>query len=217
MSLSKVEEYIETGNHQDLALLLSQSPEALDQETSQGVSPLLLACYYDKPQIIQTILQYCKTITFHEACAVGLLEPVKLILENEKEKADEFSEDGFSPLGLASHFGHADVVRYLLLKDADPNAASENGYNVYPLHSALSNQHNDVAKLLIESGANINVMQHGGITPLHLAASTGNIELIILLLEFGADITLKNEWDQNASDIAAENGFKEIAEILKTV
>src|SRR5690625_1813399 len=216
MSLSKVEQYIETGNHQDLALLLSQSSEPLTQATSQGVSPLLLACYYDKKQVISTILKYTQTITFHEACAVGLLNPVKQMLSEEQVKVDEFSENGFSALVLASHFGHESIVRHLLLHKANPNAASEDGYNVYPLHSALSNNHSEVAKMLIEAGANVNVVQHGGVTPLHLAVMHGNIDLLILLLEHDADITLRNEGGQNASDIAAEKGYREIADILKT-
>lgn len=214
MSLTILEEYIETGNHQDLDLLLSRMPELVQQKTSHNISPLLLACYYHKAPIVQVILKHLKSITIHEACAAGLTNQVEHIISINKEIIHEVSPDGFTPLGIASHFGKEDIVRILLSHHADPNTCSQNGYNVYPLHSALNINHTDISKMLIEAGAEVNVVQSQRLTPLHLAAQHGNIDIIILLLEHGADITVRNELGQNASDIAAERGFNEIADIL---
>jgi ankyrin repeat protein len=69
--------------------------------------------------------------------------------------------------------------------------------------------------MLIEAGAEVNVVQNARITPLHLAAQQGNIDIIILLLENGADISLRTDMGMTASDLAFEKGFKEIAEILR--
>lgn len=69
--------------------------------------------------------------------------------------------------------------------------------------------------MLIEAGAEVNVLQSSRISPLHLAAQEGNIDLIIVLLEHGANIAQKNELGQTPSDLAAQKGFLEIAEILK--
>lgn len=215
MDLTELEQYIETGNHQDLDLLLSKSPELLNNSTSHDISPLLLACYYDKKQVVQTILKHTQTINIHEACAVGLLVPVEGMISQQKSIVDQISENGFTPLGLASHFGNEDIVRCLLLHGADPNTPSQNGYNVYPLHAALSNNYSNIAKMLIEAGAHVNVRQNLNITPMHLAVQYGNIDLIILLLEHGADISIRNDSGQNPSDVAAEKGFSEISAILK--
>lgn len=211
----ELEQHIETGNYHDLDLLLVSSPDLLKKPTSQGVSPLLLACYYYKDKVIETILKHTKQITIHEACAVGMLEPVQQIISLHKSSIEQLSEHGFRPLGIASHFGHEDIVRHLLLHSADPNLPSQNGHNVFPLHSALSNNHSGVAKMLIEAGAYVNSLQNGNTTPLHLAVQNGNIDLIILLLENGADIHIQNVSGQNASDIAYEKGYREIGEILK--
>lgn len=216
MSLTVLEDYIETGNYQDLELLLSRDPSLVSQNTSHDISPLLLACYYQKEKIVQTILRYISTITIHEACATGLFDHVKMMLENKPEVANEVSTHGFTPLGIAAHFDKEDIVRLLLLHHADPNACSQNGYNSYPLHAALSNNNEVIGKMLIEAGAEVNVIQNGRISPLHLAAQHGNIELIITLLEQGADVSATTEFGLTASDLAAEKGFHEISDILKT-
>lgn len=214
MSLLKLEEYIETGNHHDLEILLTNQPELLREKTSHEISPLLLACYYHKDQVIKTILNHLTTITIHEACAIGLTEHVEMMLKQLPEVVDEISTHGFTPLGIGTHFGQEDIVRILLSKHADPNICSQNGYSVYPLHTALSGQYNNIAKMLLESGAEVNVVQNSRITPLHLAAQQGNIDMIILLLENGADISIKTDYGMTASDLALEKGHKEIAEIL---
>lgn len=215
MSLTILEEYIETGNVHDLELLLSKDPDLVQQNTSHDISPLLLACYYHKSQIVQVLLKYVKTITIHEACATGLVQHVQMMIENKPEVVNEISAHGFTPLGIAAHFNKEDVVRLLLMHHADPNISSQNGYNSYPLHAALNNNNSNISKMLIEAGAEVNVSQNGRITPLHLAAQHGNIELIILLLEQGADVSITTELGANASDLAAEKGFHDIAEILK--
>lgn len=213
--MTVLEEYIETGNYQDLDLLLSQNPELIKENTSHDISALLLACYYQKTQIVQVILKYIKSITIHEACAAGLTEQVQFMVDQKPDVINELSSHGFYPLGIAAHFGKEDIVRILLRNRANPNSSSQNGYQVFPLHSALSNNQNNIAKMLIEAGAEVNVLQSSRISPLHLAAQEGNIDLIIVLLEHGANIAQKNELGQTASDLAAQKGFLEIAEILK--
>lgn len=215
MSLTVLEEYIETGNFQDLDLLLSKHPYLVKENTSHDISPLLLACYYHKSQIVQTILKYITSITIHEACAAGLAQHVRMMVEQKPEVINEISGHGFTPIGIASHFGKEDIVRILLAHHADPNIPSQNGYNVYPLHASLGINNDIISKMLIEAGAEVNVVQAARITPLHLAAQHGNIELIILLLEQGANISIVTDLGATAADLAADKGFQEIAEILK--
>lgn len=214
MSAQMLEEYIETGNHHDLEILLRNSPHLLRENTSQHISPLLLACYYHKENVIKTILGHLTTITIHEAAAIGLTTHVEAMLKQRPDVIDEISSHGFTPLGIATHFGKDEVVRLLLTKKADPNIPSQNGYQIYPLHTALTGQYDGISKMLIEAGADINVVQNANITPLHLAAQQGNIDLIIILLENGADITVQTSTGQTASDLAMEKGHREIAEIL---
>lgn len=216
MSLTLLEEYIETGNSLAIDNLLNGNPNLAKQRTSHDISPLLLSCYYNKPNITKVLLKHLDDVTIYEAAAAGLLEPLEAMIENESTLIEEISDHGFTPLGIATHFGNEDIVRALLLKGAEVNHPSENGYNVYPLHAAISEGHDAVAKMLIEAGAEVNVLQSSRTSPLHLAAQQGNIDLIILLLENGANVEIRNDFGKTASDLASEKGFKEIAEILAT-
>ncbi len=215
MSLSLLEEYIETGDSLAIDDLLNGNPNLGKQRTSHDISPLLLACYYNKPQIVRVILKHLDELTIHEAAAAGLLEQVQAMIENTPRLLDEISDHGFTPLGIATHFGKEDVVRFLLSKGADANIQSQNGYNVYPLHAAISSNFENIAKMLIEAGAEVNVFQASRTSPLHIASQNGNIELIILLLEHGALVEIKNDMGKTASDLAAEKGHVDIANILK--
>lgn len=215
MSTSVLEEYIETGNFQDLDLLLSKDPQLVNKKTSQEISALLLACYYRKPQIIEVILKHITTITIHEACAVGLKDHVQMMIDYKKDIVDELSTHGFTPLGIATHFNHEDIVGLLLKHHADPNISSQNGFNVFPLHASVSANNTSISRMLLEAGAEVNIFQQGNMTPLHFAAQHGNIDLIILLLEKGADIHAITSTGDTASMIASSKGYHELASILQ--
>jgi ankyrin repeat protein len=130
------------------------------------------------------------------------------------EAINLYADDGFTPLGLACYFGQAEVARYLVLKGADVNQPSNNGFNVFPLHSAAAGNYTGIARMLVENGAQVNIRQQAGVTPLHSAAQNGNLELLILLLENGADVNVRMEGGRLPSDVAREKGFEEIADIL---
>lgn len=215
MSLSLLEEYIETGDAIAIDDLLNGNPTLCNQRTSHEISPLLLACYYNKPQIVKVLLKHINELTIHEAAAANLLEQVQAMVADKPDLLASISDHGFTPLGMATHFGNEDVVRFLLEKGADVNMHSQNGYNVYPLHAAIGSGFDSIAKMLIEAGAEVNVLQASRTSPLHLAAQTANIDLIILLLENGALVEIKNDMGKTASDLAAEKGHTEIANILK--
>ncbi|MDM1292885.1 ankyrin repeat domain-containing protein [Sphingobacterium sp. N143] len=215
MNLSVLEQYIEEGKSHDIDLLLIGNPELLQETTSHGISPLLLACYYNKPQIIRILLQHTKSMTIHEACAAGLTSYVEAIIQQLPSVVNEWSSHGFTPLALATYFNKADIVRLLLSKKVDPNVVTKNEQFTYPLHIAASNNNEEIGKLLIEADADVNAVQATGDTALHFAAQHGNIELIIALLEFGADTKIANLSGFIPADLAYEKGYREIAEILK--
>lgn len=217
MSLSILEQYIESGNSRDLDLLLTNQPDLILEETSHGISPLLLACYFHKPQIIRVLLQHNQGFNIHEAVAAGLNQYIEAMIKQLPTVVNEISTHGYSALALATHFNKEETVRLLLTHHADPNVPTQNEEQLYPLHIALLNKNYSISKLLIEGGAHVNNVQNNGLTALHLAAQQGNIEIIVQLLEQGADIGLRSTNNKTASDLAASKGYVDIAEILKEI
>jgi ankyrin repeat protein len=174
----------------------------------------MLSCYYKKPAVTDIILKYLDEINLFEASAAGRFDVVANLVYAHPDAINFYAEDGFTPLGLACYFGHAEIAQYLVLKGADVNMPSNNGFRVYPLHSAAAGNYTQIARMLIENNALINVKQQAGATALHSAAQNGNIDLLILLLEHGADVTARMEGGKLPADLAREKGFVEIAEAL---
>lgn len=214
MSVEKLEEYITTADLNGLDALLSQEPALAKIRTSHQVSPLMLSCYYKKPEVTTLLLKYLDEINLFEASAAGKFDAVAHLVYTHPDAINFYAEDGFTPLGLACYFGQYEVARYLVLKGADVNLPSNNGFKVYPLHSAAAGNFTQIARMLIENNAQVNVKQEAGVTPLHSAAQNGNIDLLILLLEHGADVNIRMEGGKLPADLAREKGFVEIAEAL---
>lgn len=214
MSVEKLELYIANADLDSLDALLALDPSLAKSRTSHQVSPLMLSCYYKKPEVTTLLLKYLDEINLFEASAAGKFEVVAHLVYTHPEAVNFFAEDGFTPLGLACYFGHYEVARYLVLKGADVNLPSNNGFRVYPLHSAVAGNYTQIARMLIENNAQVNVRQQAGVTALHSAAQNGNIDLLILLLEHGADVSIRMEGGKLPADLAREKGFEEIAEVL---
>ena len=214
MPQALLEELITNNDVDAMTTLLQQNPMLARGSTSHGVSPLMLSCFFVKPKITAVLLNFVKELTFFEAVAVGKFDEVAHQIYQKPDRVNDYSEDGFTALGLACYFGKEEVARYLVLKGAAINLPSQNGFNVFPLHSAVASNFVNISKMLIENGATVNVVQLSGLTPLHSAAQNGNIELIILLLQKGADVAVRMEGGKLAADLANEKGYAEIAEIL---
>ena len=160
------------------------------------------------------LLTYIDSVTLFEAAAAGKFDDVANLVYAHPEAINFYAEDGFTPLGLACYFGHYEIAQYLVLKGADVNMSSNNGFRVFPLHSAAAGSYTQIARMLIENKADVNVKQQAGVTALHSAAQNGNIDLLILLLEHGADVNVRMEGGKLPADLAREKGFNEIAEAL---
>ncbi len=81
--------------------------------------------------------------------------------------------------------------------------------------SAVSRKRNDIAKMLIDKGAQVNVKKADRYTALHMAAGNGNNEGVVLLLEHGADPYAKANDQKTAFLVALANGHGHTARLIK--
>ena len=54
----------------------------------------------------------------------------------------------------------------------------------------------EIAKYLIQKGADVNVLDEDNLTPLHHAVEVGHLDMIKLLIEHGADLDIKGSNDE---------------------
>jgi ankyrin repeat protein len=88
-------------------------------------------------------------------------------------------------LFFASHKGHLAVVRELLARGANIEAASNNGATCLFLASEKGQL--DIVCELLARGANVNAATDVGTTPLIHASRCGRVEVVRALLAAGAD------------------------------
>jgi Ankyrin repeats (3 copies) len=125
-------------------------------------------------QAVDALLARGARITLPLAAALGRTEDAHHLLANA------VPEHRHLALGLASQYGHLEIVRLLLDAGEDPNRFNPVGGHSHstPLHQAAGNGHLDVVKLLVERGARLDVKDiiFGG-TPAGWAAYAGKKEV----------------------------------------
>ena len=150
----------------------------------------------------------------HVAAKNGDTDEVAALLSMDSRLTRTHDSDGWTPLHLAAHYGHADIVSIMLHNNAPVDIRSTNTMANTPLHAALAGRRNDVSKMLIEAGADVNARQHGGWVPLHAAAANGDREMVDLLIARGADRAAINDAGVSAAAIARERGHAALADTL---
>lgn len=208
-------EAIKTNDLARVNELLEADPALAGSRNENGVSAILLATYYGRDKIAEALLERDVALDIFEASAVGRAERVAEILNARPELVNEYADDGFTPLGLASFFCRGTVARLLIERGADVNAASNNTQRVAPLHSAVSRRQTTIAEALLAHGANASARQQAGVTPLHQAAHNGHAEMVKLLLAHGADVHARMDDGQTPLSMALEAGNSETIDLLR--
>lgn len=106
-----------------------------------------------------------------------------------------------------------DDVRELLSDGADVNAQDMFGGNT-GLHWAARQGWSEMARLLLDNGANPNARNDDNQTPLHWAAAEGRKQLLVTLIAHGAAVNAIDRAGWTPLQWAEAQGHEEIARIL---
>jgi uncharacterized protein len=208
-------EAVKSGETGMVAALLDEDSGLLGAHSPDGLSAVLMAVYYNQPQVAELLVERGAPLDLFEAAATGRLERVEALVEEQMEGVNAYAPDGFQPLGLAAFFGHRDVAFYLLGRGAQVDSPSRNPQQVRPLHSAVAGGHLEIARALVERGADVNAVQQGGFTPLHGAAQNGQPDMVQLLLDHGADPSARAADGRTALDFARQGEHGEVAGMME--
>lgn len=158
------------------------------------MSDLLQALYRGDRAKVEELLSGGPELDVFEAAAIGSMDRLRELLDDEASSANAFGDDGFHPLGLACFFGNVDAARLLLERGADVNALSKNEHiQTAAIHAAAAAEGKDepvryqLVQLALEHGADPNLRQGGGFRAIDAARQNGDARIEQLLLDHGAE------------------------------
>ncbi|MBN2245368.1 MAG: ankyrin repeat domain-containing protein [Candidatus Aminicenantes bacterium] len=113
----------------------------------------------------------------------------------------------------AAKEGDLQTIKTILAKDSTKlNALDEDKYT--PLHWACMRAHWDVAKYLIEQGADLNIQGGDGGTPMNWAVHHDDVEIVKLLIDKGAKLNIQNQWGMTELHTAIWRGNIHVVDYL---
>ena len=208
-------EAIEGGDAGLVSKLIQANPGASRARHQNGVSSVLWALYYGQPVIAGLLAEGRSDLDIFEAAALGHVDRLATLLNENPENANAWAVDGFQPLGLACFFAQPTASRLLLEAGAKIDSPSRNRSAVMPLHSAVAAGQLEIARILLRRGAPVNARQAQEFTPLHSAAQNGQLDMVNLLLVYGADVNVTATNGKSPLDLALEGNHTEVGEQLK--
>ncbi|KJD33679.1 ankyrin [Tamlana nanhaiensis] len=145
---------IQSGNIPAIYQLLQRNPDLVDAKDNREFTPLILASYFDKEDI------------------------VKVLVEKNANLNDTDASGNTALIGV-SFKGSVNLVNYLIAQGADVNAKNSNGATAL-IFAAMYNQY-DVVKILLKNKANKTIVDNDGKTALAHATEKKFTPIIDLL------------------------------------
>ena len=164
----------------ELVELFIEKKLNINEEDNAGQTPIILACRVNNIPIVKTLIKNCANITKRTSKGHSLLE--------------EICENRAPNITIAS---------FVIDSGFDINIPTSTKNTTFLMH-AINNKHTELAKLLIERGANVNAEDDDGNTALIFATNKGYEDIVDILLQNNANPLIKNKSGLTAIDIAEE-------------
>ncbi|MBK8594654.1 MAG: ankyrin repeat domain-containing protein [Holophagales bacterium] len=152
---------------------------------------------------------------FAVAIEGGDVEAVKALLAegNKPDTHIDYGENWVTPLMMACWHGEKEIVEALLAAGADVNVQAPD-WRETALEKAVSRGHVEIARLLIDKGANLESRNKPGSTALALASAAGELEMVELLLSKKANPNAEDDSSFMPLRLAVVAGSEPVARAL---
>lgn len=206
-----------------------------------GLVPLHNACSYGHYEVTELLVKHGANVNvadlwkftpLHEAAAKGKYEIVKLLLKHGADP-NKKNRDSATPLDLIRESDQdvADLLRgnaalldaakkgnlarvQRLVTPENINCRDAQGRNSTPLHLAAGYNNFEVAEFLLQSGADVNAQDKGGLIPLHNASSYGHLDIAALLIKHNTVVNATDKWGFAPLHEAAQKGRTQLCALL---
>jgi uncharacterized protein len=184
------------GNSDAVRQLLDQGAD-VHASDANGVTALIAAAYKNHLGVAQLLVEAGADVNVQDrsqqsafliATSDGYLELLQLTLA---AGADVHRTDSYNGTGLirAADRGHVEIIRELLRTDIDVDHVNRLGWTALLEAIILGDggpRHTEVVRLLVESGAEVNLADANGVSPLSHARRRGHAEIAAILEAAGA-------------------------------
>ncbi|RDH36215.1 ankyrin repeat-containing domain protein [Aspergillus welwitschiae] len=179
---------------------LDERPVEEGYRWSNSLERKLEACFASPPSALFTVSCF------------GLSEVLDFPEVIEMIDVNQTNRHGTSGVYLAARWGHTGVVRKLLQLGADVNGP---GYQYgSPLQAAAFSGHEDIVRILLDSGATFSPTEKGEYSsPLHAALANGHDNIAEVLIDSGLQLVTQKQF-ADALDTASFKGFTNIVQQL---
>jgi ankyrin repeat protein len=164
--------------------MLRENPELLNARSRLDESPLGAAAHVGNKEIAEYLLSQGALLEICAAAMLGMVEVVQEALETDPTVANARGAHGIPILFHAAIGGNYELAHLLVKRGAEVTPAGAGA----ALHAAIRVGHAEMARWLIDLGADVSAPDFQGKTPVERAEQYGRTEIAETLRQRGAAI-----------------------------